>query len=146
MAGVLHADDKETVDNIGLDRERAFPLDCLDAIPNEILQYLAHETVIEPKLRAGLHQTRFNCHRGRRLEVLNQLANDSVHTAAFQLWFGKSGKLQVLADDVVQPIELSQNGADEASRLFIGFLQFVFKQLHVERDGAERIPYFMRNL
>ena len=66
--------------------------------------------------------------------------------SALQMRLRKSRKLQVLAHDVVQSIEFLENRADQASRLFVCVLNFILKQFDIERDGAERIPDFMRDL
>src|SRR5215471_5371024 len=116
-AGILYANNKEPVDDIGLDLHDAGALYRIDTVSNEVLQHLPQQTIIEPDLRARCHQLCFDTDIGRCLEIGNQLLDGSVRTSPLQVRLREPRELQVFADDVVQAIEFFEHRTDQALRL-----------------------------
>lgn len=109
---------KKAIHHIRFDAHDAAAFDGFGAVSHHIFERLPQQPLVEPDLRTRRHQLHFNLHIGN-FEILKQLANELVDVAAAQVGLGKSGELQVFADNVVQPVQFLEHRADQASRFFV---------------------------
>src|SRR5438552_18779979 len=70
---VLHANEKEAVNDFGFNLHHAITGHRFDCIPYKVLEDLAQKTLIKPHLGSRWYEAYFDINCGRRLEIFNKL-------------------------------------------------------------------------
>ena len=116
------------------------------ALRSQVVQNLAQQLLIEPDVGSGLGLAYLERHSGGGPETIDHTLNDrcDLVRASDSAW--KARKLKILADNVIQSIQLAKRRSNQAARFAIGIRELVFEQFDIQGNGVQRISDLMGNL